>query len=408
MESVTTCIPMAPHDFFLSLLIIFVGARLFAELAERFGAPPVLGELSAGIVLGPSLLGWIEPTQAVQLLAEIGIILLLFDVGLETDVKRLSKKGWYSTSVALIGFTVPLFLGYYVTRVLFDQSVLVSLFVGGTITATSIGITVRVLSDLGKRHSEAGEIILGAAVLDDILGVVLLAFLFEFSQNGVMDFTNALHVLTMIVIFFVTAPIFAKLFSLLINYIDDHSKRNDILPTAVFSLVLFLAWLAHQIGAPEIIGGFAAGLALSRRFFLPFGMALRGNERFSIRLEEQIRPVVYLFTPIFFVMVGLSMNLRLIAWDSMHIWLFGGAIFIVAIAGKLMSSLLLKIPTRDRLVIGFSMIPRGEVGLIFAEIGRTAGILDHETYAALIFVIVLTTVLPPFVIKWLYRHEIKS
>lgn len=392
--------PMEAHDFFLALLIILVGARIFRELAERFGAPAVLGELFAGIFLGPSLLGWIEPSQAMSLLAEIGIILLLFDVGLETDIKRLGKRGWQSISVAVIGFMTPLALGFWVTHVLFGESLLIALFVGGTITATSIGITVRVLNDLELRDSDGGEIVLGAAVLDDILGVVLLAFLFEFSREGVMDFTSALQALVLIVIFFIMAPIFAKLFSLFINYFDDHTKRHDVLPTAVFSLVLFLAWLAHQIGAPEIIGGFAAGLALSRRFFLPFGMALRGNEHFSVRLESQIRPIVYLFTPIFFVTVGLSMNLQMIDWSSAHLWYFGGAIFIVALLGKLFSGAVLRgLPWRERFIVGFSMVPRGEVGLIFAEIGRSGEILDMQTYTALIFVIVLTTVLAPFAIK---------
>lgn len=394
---------MLPHNFFLSIMLILIGARIFAEIARRTGIPPVIGELSAGIVLGPSLLGWIMPTEAIRLLAEIGIILLLFDVGLDTDLKRLSKSGWQSVGVALVGFFTPLLLGFAISYYLFDFPVIVALFIGGTITATSIGITVRVLSDLKKRQSVEGEIVLGAAVLDDILGVILLAVLFELSKGAEIDFTNTFKIGLFICAFFIIAPIVAKLVSLMIRYYDERAGRPEILITAIFSLVLFFAWLAHQIGAPEIMGGFAAGLALSRRFFLPFGIALRQSDKFDAKLEQQMHPILYLFTPIFFVMVGLSMNLSAIDWHSGWVWLFGLSIFAVALLGKMAAALIVPaLPPLKRLIVGFSMVPRGEVGLIFAEIGRVGGILENETYAALILVIILTTLLPPFAIKWLY------
>jgi len=170
--------------FFLYLLFILLTARVFAELATRLQAPSVIGELLAGVVLGPSLMGWIEPLEAIKLMAEIGILLLLFEVGLATDVKRLVSTGLESVVVAIFGFVLPLALGFGVSYWFFDFSSLVSLFVGGTITATSIGITVRILSDLKRQHAREGQIVLGAAVLDDILGVVLLALLYQFSIGG--------------------------------------------------------------------------------------------------------------------------------------------------------------------------------------------------------------------------------
>ncbi|MEJ2693023.1 MAG: cation:proton antiporter, partial [Candidatus Thiodiazotropha sp.] len=172
---------MDTHTFFLHLLLILMVSRLLAELAVRFHIPAVIGELMAGVLLGPSLLGWIEPTTTVQLLAEIGIILLLFKVGIETDIRRLINAGRQSLIVALGGFLMPFISGFVLGYWLFDLSGLVALFVGGTLTATSIGITVRVLSDLGRQHEREGEIVLGAAVLDDVMGVVLLAILYEFS-----------------------------------------------------------------------------------------------------------------------------------------------------------------------------------------------------------------------------------
>lgn len=396
---------MQPHDFFLILLLILVGARLFSELFRKFGLPPVLGELCAGIIMGPSLLGWVEPTATIKLLAEIGIILLLFDVGLETDLHRLKQSGKNAAIVAVGGFLLPFILGSWVSYSIFSLPLIVSLFIGGTITATSIGITIRVLSDLKKRSSTEGEIVLGAAVLDDIFGVLLLTILYEFSQSGGVDLANTGKVFLFILLFFATAPVAAKLLALLIQKYDSGTQRQGLIATAIFSLVLFFAWLAHRVGAPEIIGGFAAGLALSRRFLLPFGIALRENQAFAAKIENQIRPIVYLFTPIFFVTVGLSMNLRDIAWGESHVWLFGGAVLAVSVIGKMAVPLMLKgIPPTKRVVVGLSMIPRGEVGLIFAEIGKTAKLFDNETYAALILVIVMTTLIPPFLIKLAYRN----
>ena len=393
---------MQAHDFFLNLLIILLMARVFAELATRLKSPAVIGELFAGVVLGPSLLGWIEPTEAIRLMAGIGIILLLFEVGLGTDVKRLVRTGLESIVVALAGFILPLLLGFGLAYWLFDLSLLVSLFIGGTLTATSIGITVRVLGDLKRQHSKEGQIVLGAAVLDDVMGVMLLALLYEFSIGGGVNLANTGKVLLFVAAFFVLAPAAAKLMSLVIKRFDASSEIPGLIPTTIVSLVLFFAWLAHAIGAPELLGGFAAGLALSRRFFLPLGVALHADEAFADRIEMQVKPIVQLFTPIFFVMVGLSLNLREIDWSSPFIWLFSLSLLVVAVAGKLFGALLVKESWSVRWMIGTAMIPRGEVGLIFAELGRESGIFSNEIYAGMVIVIALTTLLPPFVMKWYY------
>ncbi len=393
---------MAAHDFFLTLLIILLTARIFAELATRLQAPSVIGELFAGVVLGPSLLGWIEPTEAIRLMAGIGIILLLFEVGLETDVKRLVSTGLESIVVALAGFILPFLFGFGLAYGLYELPLLVSLFIGGTLTATSIGITVRVLSDLKRQHSKEGQVVLGAAVLDDVMGVVLLALLYEYSIGGGVSLVNTGKVLIFVAAFFVLAPAAAKLMSMVIKRFDTTSEIPGLIPTTIVSLVLFFAWLAHAIGAPELLGGFAAGLALSRRFFLPLGVALHADEAFAERIETQMKPIVQLFTPIFFVMVGLSLNLREIDWSSSFIWLFSLSLLAAAVAGKLFGAVLLKESWPVRWMIGTAMIPRGEVGLIFAELGRESGIFSNEVYAGMVIVIALTTLLPPFVMKWYY------
>ena len=393
---------MDTHIFFLNLLAILLTARVMAEIAVRLKAPSVIGELAAGILLGPSLLGWLQPNEVLKLLAEIGIILLLFEVGLDTDVRRLANTGRKSLAVAVGGFLVPFVLGAGLSYWIFDLPLLVSLFIGGTLTATSIGITIRVLSDLKRQQEKEGQIVLGAAVLDDVLGVVLLALLYEFSIGGGVSMVNASKVLLFVGAFFLLAPLAAKLISLLISRFDSVSEIPGLIPTSIVSLVLFFAWLAHAVGAPELLGGFAAGLALSRRFFLPFGLALRTDEKFSGRIEKQMRPIIHLFTPIFFVMVGLSLNLREIDWSSPFIWSFSLLFLVIAVTGKFAGALLIREPWPMRMIVGLAMVPRGEVGLIFAELGRASGIFGNEVYAGMVIVIALTTLLPPFIMKWFY------
>ena len=395
---------MQTHDFFLILLIILLTARVFAELASRLHIPSVIGELIAGILLGPSLLGWIEPIEVIKFMAEIGIILLLFEVGLGTDIKRLAETGFQSMAVALVGFAVPFLAGFSVGYWVFGILLLVSLFIGGTLTATSIGITMRVLIDLKRHNTQEGRIILGAAVLDDVLGVILLALLYEFAVGGGVNFNNAAKVVMVVGAFFFLAPIAAKLISIVINHFEEVSEIPGLIPTMIVSLVLFFAWLAHKMGAPMLLGGFAAGLALSRRFVLPFGVTLHGwGPTFVKDINTKMTPIIQLFTPIFFVTIGLSLNLREVNWDSTFIWWFSLSVLVIAIGGKLLGGLLISQPWQFRWIIGVSIVPRGEVGLVFAELGRESGIFTNEIYAGMIMVIALTTVLPPFVIKALYN-----
>ncbi|HKJ21706.1 MAG TPA: cation:proton antiporter [Gammaproteobacteria bacterium] len=396
---------MEVHDFFLILLTILLAARLLSEVAGRLSAPPVIGELLAGVLLGPSLLGWVEPSHIITLLAEIGIILLLFEIGLETDIMRLAKTGLKSLLVAGGGVVLPFSTGFAASYLIFDQGLFVALFVAGTLTATSIGITVRVLMDLNRQQSREAQVVLGAAVLDDVIGVILLAFLYEFSSQGGISLVNTGKVALFIALFMVLAPFVAKGMAEGIRRADQRSRLPGLLPTSVISLVLFFAWLAHAVGAPELLGGFASGLALSRRFFLPMGVVIHSDPEFAHRLEDQVRPIIHLFTPIFFVAVGLSINFRTIDWGSGFIWEFSAVLFVFAALSKFAAGFLIR---EDRLmstVIGLAMVPRGEVGLIFAELGRSTNIFDNEVYAALVIVIALTTVLPPFALKWIYQRH---
>ncbi|NOQ89501.1 MAG: cation:proton antiporter [Gammaproteobacteria bacterium] len=395
---------MEAHTFFLYMLVILLSARLFAELAVRLKSPSVIGELFAGIVIGPSLFGWVEPVEALKLMAEIGVIMLLFEVGLGTDIKRLVRSGKKSILVAFIGFIAPLLLGFLIGYSVIGLTLLESLFIGGTLTATSIGITVRVLTDLKLNNSHEGQIVLGAAVIDDVLGVMLLALLYEFSIGGGVNWLNASKVLLFVSTFFVLAPVLAKFMSVIIKRFCTISEIPGLLPTTIVSLVLFFAWLAHAVGAPELLGGFAAGLALSRRFFLPLGVTLRKDESFAKLIEQQMQPIIALFTPIFFVVVGLSINLRVIDWMSPQVWGFSLLVLLAAIIGKMIGAFIIRESWASRIMIGMSMVPRGEVGLIFAELGRFSGIFNNEVHAGMVIVIVLTTIIPPFAMKWFYAR----
>jgi len=390
---------METHTFFLVLFAVLISARLVAEFAVKLRVPAVVGEIVAGIVLGPSLLGWIEPVESLRLLAEIGIILLLFQVGLESDFMRLAKAGYQAVAVASIGVAAPLGLGFVVAHYGFSLSVLVSLFVGGTLTATSIGVTIRVLSGLGLRHGAVAQVVLGAAVIDDVIGVILIAILYEFSVNGGFSWMNFGNVVLSITAFIIVTPVASKVFTLIVQQLEPMSEMPGLVPVSTVVLVLFFAWLAHTIGAPELLGGFAAGLALSRRFLRPLGAALHENPGFTERVERETRPFVQLFTPIFFVVIGLSLELHRIEWGSPDIWIFALTFLAIAVVTKLVSGLAMSGSWKSRFAVGLAMIPRAEVGLVFAKLGAESGVFDATIYAALVIVIVATTLLPPIVLS---------
>ncbi len=401
---------MELHQFFLFLAIILIAARLLSETVARFGVPSVIGELLAGLLIGPSLLGWVAPDTTMKLLAEIGIILLLFEVGMDTNLSRLARSGSKPYVVALGGFLLPFGLGYGISAWLFGLSPLTAMFIGGTLTATSIGITVRVLDDLGKRHSDEAQIVIGAAVLDDILGVLALAFLYQFAVEQAVSFKALGEVSLYIVLFMLLAPFVAKLAAILIDRLDQRAATPGLLLTMALSLILLFSWLAHAVGAPEIMGGFAAGLAFSQHFGFKFPMGrskllFQPSPKLAHRLEEQMRPLIHTFAPLFFVMVGVSLNLKAVDWGSAFIWALAALLLLAAFCGKFAAGFFIREPRRNQIAIGLAMIPRGEVGLIFAQLGFSQGILNGELYAALLLVIALTTLAPPFLLKWFYGRS---
>lgn len=372
--------------FFLILAILLLSARVLGELAQSVKVPAVLGELLAGVLLGPSLLNLIQDNEIWQILAEIGIVLLLFEVGLETDFQRLTRTGKKPYWVAITGFVVPFVLAFGLAFWGFHLSLFVALLMGGALTATSIGITVRVLSDLKQRHSHAAQIVIGAAVLDDVLGVLLLAFLLDFAVHQTFSAPVILKATAWIAGFMVLTPLIANRILNFFSYIDQKKESPGLLLTLSFSLILFCAYGADLLGVPVIMGGFVAGLAVSRKSGL------------TERLGHQMKPVIQLYTPLFFVMVGASLNLRVIPWHSLFLWGLTASLLAIALLGKLCAGFVIKEPRRTQTIIGVSMMPRGEVGLVFAKLGLMTALFTNIEYAALLLVVVLTTFLPPFLL----------
>lgn len=396
------------HSLFLYLAVIIFVGRVFGDVFNKFGLPAVLGEILAGVILGVSGFGLIEMNDAIKVLAEIGIILLLFQVGLEADIHQLKKVGIPAFVVAFVGAGLPMFFGFLVSYYLFNLPMATSLFIGGTLTATSIGITVKVLSDLGKMNHRFAQIVLAAAVLDDIFGVVVLAVLYEFAKQGSVDINHTLTLIFYIATFFLISPILAKIMAKLINLFAIKLRSEEFIPVAIMSVIFLFAYLSHEVGSPEILGAFTVGLALSRRFVIPFAAFLRIEEKEKMvdKIEHSIHPLVYVLTPIFFVSIGLSLNLKAIDFSSPDFWKMSAVLLFVAITGKVLAGFFIRANLNEKLLIGFSMLPRGEVGLIFAEIGKQSKLFDDLLYAVIIFVVAFTTLIAPIMLKILVKNSL--
>ncbi len=396
------------HELFFYLALLIFGARLIGDLFSKSGLPGVLGEILVGILLGQSALGLIEINEVIHVLAEIGVILLLFQIGLEADIHQLKKVGLPSFIVAFIGAFVPMLLGTLVSYYFLDLSITISLFIGGTLTATSIGITVRVLENLRQLKKRFAQIVLGAAVLDDIFGVVVLTALAQFAREGKVNLPALSSLVFYIAIFFVLAPVMGQMMASFIQKMSKFLKTEDFIPPTIIALIFFFAYLAHLFHVEAILGAFTLGLALSRRFTLPFALFLRTEEKLVEKIEHTLLPLVWVLTPLFFAYIGLQLNLKTIDFFSPSFWLASLILLAIAFIGKVISGFFVTKKPKEATLIGISMLPRGEVGLIFAEVGRQTGIYNDFIYAILIFVIATTTLMAPILLKISLKERAKQ
>ncbi|MFQ5888852.1 MAG: cation:proton antiporter [Gemmatimonadota bacterium] len=398
------------RDVFFVLIAILLLGKLFGEFAERRGQPAVLGELVAGVVLGSSLLGVVPPFdtptgEIVQIFAEIGVAILLFEIGLETDLKEMFHVGPTAFSVATVGVVVPFGLGFLYWYMInpgigaHPQGItfaIVAVFVGATLTATSVGITARVLADLKKMSTPEARIIIGAAVIDDVMGIVILAVVSGLAGGVAVGVLSIGKIFLFAVGFLVLAVVIGNRFApALFNYVDRMRVRGVLLVTA-FCFALGVAALADWAGSAMIIGAFAAGIVLS------------STNQFDA-VVERIEPVADVFTPIFFVAVGAPVNVKLFIPGSddfdLAVLAVGLILTVIAVIGKIVSGLAVRRRDTSKLLVGVGMIPRGEVGLIFASIGLTAGILSNAVYSAILIMVILSTfIVPPF-LKILFQRK---
>ena len=392
----------------LELLIIMLAAKLGGDLVERFGQPAVLGELLFGILIGNlHLFGveWFEffkDSQPLAILAEIGVVLLLFEIGLETTVKEMMSVGLSSFMVALFGIIVPFFLGWGVS-VLFmpEQSIYVHIFVGATLTATSVGITARVMKDLNKVHTREARIILGAAVIDDIMGLVILAVVVGIISAAATGEPASIGTAVLIIgkaVAFVLGSVVVGKY-LLPTYFRAAFvlKVKGVLLSFSLLFCFLMAFVAGKLGLAPIVGAFAAGLILENIHYKE-----RATERGERDLRDLVAPIASFLVPIFFVRMGMLVQLEHLG--NTEVLGFAAVLTIAAIVGKQACSLGVWQRGVHRFVVGIGMIPRGEVGLIFAGIGAQLQIDGHRviepsTYAAVVIMVMLTTLVTPPLLK---------
>jgi Kef-type K+ transport system membrane component KefB len=374
-------------QFLGMLVVMLVVAKAGGYLAQRFSQPSVLGELFGGVGAGGSVLGLVNPQyETIHLISELGVIILLFAIGLETDLTQLLRVGATSLTVAVVGVSVPFALGFASCR-LMGYSSLASVMAGATLTATSVGITARVLSDLGRLRDPEGQIILGAAVIDDILGLMILTVVAGLAEGNEVSFWGVLKTTASAVGFLVATIAIGKL---VVPTVFRWAGRIELpgMSTAMALIAAFgLAWLAEQCGSALIIGAFAAGLLVAA--------APQAHQ-----IERGVIEIGHFFVPLFFVAVGASVDLN--ALDpfepaSRFALATSGVLIVMGVAGKLVAGYAPFWFRGNKTVIGVGMVPRGEVGLIFAQTGLAAHVFDAGLFGATTLMVMVTTLLaPPF------------
>jgi Kef-type K+ transport system membrane component KefB len=393
--------------------VILLVAKLGGEFFERLGQPAVLGELVGGIIVGNlALFGFtaadpLKTHVVVGALAEIGVIILLFEVGLESNLSEMMEVGRSSLMVAVAGVVAPFLLGWGVAAYFMPgDSPLGHIFIGAILCATSVGITARVLKDIGRLQARESRIVLGAAVIDDVLGLLILAVVAGAIKAAAAGATLSLFSVTVIAakaLVFLAGSLVAGhyLVPRFFHSAGRLESRGVLLALAV-AFCFLLAWVAGLVGLAPIVGAFAAGLVLDEAHFESF------RDRGEHRLGELLQPVSALLVPIFFVLMGLKVDLR--AFAKPELLGFAAALTLAAIIGKQVCSLAVLERGLNRLAVGLGMIPRGEVGLIFAGIGATLSlpnaqgvsepIIGAATFGAVVIMVIITTLVTPPALKW--------
>jgi Kef-type K+ transport system membrane component KefB len=422
--------PLVLTGVLLSLVVVYLTSKLGGELSKRLNLPPVLGELVGGVVVGVSALHllmfpensatvtdsvimrglqWLgnldtealthvfqSQSEVISVLAELGVIVLLFEIGLESDLRELGKVGYQAAIVAVVGVTAPFILGTVGLVTVFHAPLIPAIFAGAALTATSIGITSKVLSELGHLKSTEGQIIVGAAVIDDVLGIVVLAVVASLAKTGEVDLLNVVYLIVSASAFLLGSIFLGKFFNKSFVAIADKLQTRGALLIPAFTFALVMAFLANAIHLEAILGAFAAGLVLDET-----------DKRKE--LDQQVMPIADILVPIFFVTVGAKADLSVLnpaIAENRAGLIIATFLIVVAIIGKVVTGwAVFGKPGVNRLAIGIGMIPRGEVGLVFAGIGSASGVLDRPLEAAIIVMVILTTFLAPPLLQWALKEQ---
>ena len=382
---------LEPTRIIIQMVIILFAAKVVGEIAERVCLPAVLGELLAGVILGGSLLGFIEQNDVLRVLAEFGAIILLFEIGLESDLEEFLRVGASALVVAVIGVVAPFAVGYAVSLG-FGLDTITAVYIGATLTATSVGITARTLCDIGRLRTPEARIILGAAVIDDVLGLIILAVVVGVIRThtvspweiGKISFLAIGFLAGAIAVGIPVAPRVLK--------IAKRLRTRGMLTISAFIFCFGLAFIASELKLATIVGAFAAGLVLAKTEDLA-------------HIQDRIKPVADIFIPIFFVMLGVSVDLSVFSPANGSLLPLVGVLILVAIVMKLFAGLGVLRRGVNRLTVGIGMIPRGEVGLIFASFGLTNGVISPALYSAIIAVVFVTTFITPPFLKLAFRKK---
>lgn len=382
----------------LALIIILFAAKIGGELFEKINQPAVLGELISGMVIGNFFLfsggvfdfGQMFESESINMLAGLGVMILLFQVGLESNIKELMKVGISSITVATIGVVFPLILGYYICVLIIPEAGFnTHLFIGATLTATSVGITARVLKDLDKLRTPEAKIILGAAVIDDILGLIILSIVSGIIISGSVSIGTVVYTsVTSFAFLFISIIIGLKAAPLIGKKVSGMRVEGMKIVTA-FLFLFTMAYLADMMGLAMIVGAFAAGLVLDDVSFV--------NKK-EHHIEVLVKPLYCIFVPVFFVLMGIQVKLDVFL--NPKIIAIALAITVVSVIGKQLCGLGVRCKSASKLVVGIGMISRGEVGLIFAGVGKELGVIDDSLFGAIVIMVILTTLITPPLLKW--------
>jgi Kef-type K+ transport system membrane component KefB len=377
----------------LAMLVIFVSAKLMAELFERIHQPGIVGEIFAGILVGPSVLGWIAPSEFLTALSDLGAMFLLFRVGLEVRASDLMKVGGVATVVACCGVIVPFLMGWAI-MLLWGSAANEAIFVGAAMVATSVGITAQVLSSNGLLHAVSSRIILAAAVIDDVLGLLVLAVVSSLTSGSFNVLALSLTGVMAIGFTVVIAKWGTQAMGRVIPHVDKNLRVGEAQFALAMSLLFALALAAVYIGVAAIVGAFLAGLALA--------------ESTGQRVRDLAHGVTELLLPFFLAGIGLHVSLS--AFSDPRNALLAAVILLAAVASKFMGCGLgaWSLGKVEAIRIGVGMIPRGEVGMVVAQIGLGFGIISQNVYGVVVFMSVATTIVAPPLIKVAYRRMIET